>query len=117
MPDQWTRALLRAALREVGYDAVGTRTLQSALRIRVAEPDRGAVELVIFAQDAVGDVEVVKQLLERHGAAALLIARRTSATPAGPWQHIIYRPISIEEIVNAVEKFLPLRKTLRHPLN
>jgi len=117
MPDQWTRALLRASLREVGYDAVGTRTLHSAMRIRVNEPDRAAVALIIIDQAAVDDLRAVQILLERHHAQAMLIARRTTATPAGPWQRVVYRPISVEEIVRVVEDLLPLSAERRYPLD
>jgi hypothetical protein len=117
MRDQWTRVLLRAALREVGYDAVGTRNLRSAMRIRVGEPDRAPVRLMIVDQDAADDVTIAEQLLERHGAVSILIARRTSATPAGPWHRVIYRPISVEEIVRVVEDMLPLEAKRQHPLD
>jgi len=117
MPDQWTRALLRAALREVGYDAVGTRNLQSATRIPVGEAERSLVKLVVVDQDAVNDVNVVNELLKRHGAPSILIARRTSATPAGPWQRVIYRPISVDDIVRVVEDTLPLDANRQHPLD
>ena len=117
MPDQWMRALLRASLREVGYDAVGTRTLQSAMRIRVNEPDRAPVSLIIIDQAGVDDLRAVQTLLERHHAQAMLIARRTTATPAGPWQRVVYRPISVEEIVRVVEDCLPMSAERRSPLD
>src|SRR3954470_19927901 len=47
MPDQWPRALLRAALRDAGYDAVGAPGLSAALRYRPAVADRGPVRLVV----------------------------------------------------------------------
>ena len=117
MPDQWTRVLLRAALREVGYDAVGTRTLQSAMRIRVSEIDRSGVKLIIIDQDTVNDMVAVKELLQRHRAPAVLVARRTSATPAGPWQRVLYRPVSIDEIVGAVQSILPLAAEQQQPVD
>ena len=117
MPDQWTRVLLRAAMREVGYDAVGTRTLQSGMRIRVSEPDRAPITLIVIDHAAVTDLDSVKSLLDRHHAPAILIARRTSATPAGPWQRVVYRPISVEEIVRVVEDISPLPADLQHPVD
>lgn len=52
MPEHWPRALLRAALREAGYDAVGAPGLSGALRYRAAAPDRGPVRLVVIDRDA-----------------------------------------------------------------
>jgi len=52
MPEQWPRALLRAALREAGYDAVGTRNLGTAQRTQSDEPDRGPVRLVVVDQSS-----------------------------------------------------------------
>lgn len=71
MPDRWPRALLRAALRNAGYDAVGASSLGRALRIRADEPSRGAVCLVIVDQSALhdaSDAEQLDQLLSRYRA-------------------------------------------------
>lgn len=110
MPDQWPRALLRAALREVGYDAVGTQKLGSALRIRADEPDRGPVRLVIVDQSALsgGDAEL-QQLLAAHGMpATILLARATLPQPAGSWEKVLRRPVSVAEIVAVAQAVLPL---------
>ncbi len=119
MPEQWPRALLRAALREVGYDAVGTRTLSSALRIRRDEPERGPVQLIILDQSVVrGDKEQLLRLLSLHGApATILIARPTIAAPDGPWQRVLVRPVSVDDIVAATQQLLPLSPDERHPLD
>ena len=83
MPDQWPRAMLRAALREKGYDAVGTRNLDSALRIRPDESERGPVRLIIVDQPALASAgDQLEKLLERHRAPlTLLLARSTQAAP------------------------------------
>ncbi len=120
MPEQWPRALLRAALREVGYDAVGTRRLTSALRVNPDEPDRGPVRLVIldqsvFGGDAGGELA---ELLARNGSpATILLARPTLAVPDGPWQRVLQRPVSVGEIVEAAQASLPLSLQHRHPLD
>jgi DNA-binding response OmpR family regulator len=119
MPDQWPRALLRAALREVGYDAVGTQKLRSALRIRADEPDRGPVRLVIVDQSALsaGDAEL-RKLLAAHGMPpAILLARATLPAPVGPWKTVLRRPVSVAEIVAAAQTVLPLRPADRHPVD
>jgi DNA-binding response OmpR family regulator len=120
MPEQWRRALLRAALREVGYDAVGTRSLSSALRIRRDEPERGPVRLVILDQSVVsrGGKEQLVELLSLHKApATILIARPTVAVPEGEWQRVLKRPVSVDEIVSATQQLLPLALHDRHPLD
>jgi DNA-binding response OmpR family regulator len=119
MPDQWPRALLRAALREEGYDAVGTRNIDSALRIRPDEADRGPVRLVVVDQAALkGAADKLEQLLARyHAPSTLLLARPTLATPAGPWDRVLQRPVSVAEILNAAEKLVPLSPEDRHPLD
>jgi|SRR5437868_7093950 len=119
MPDQWPRALLRAALRERGYDAVGTRNLDSALRIRPYEFERGPVRLIIVDQPALtGDDNQMKQLLERHRApATMLLSRSTQLIPEGGWRQILRRPLSIEDIVTASESLIPLDAEDRHPID
>jgi len=120
LPDQWPRSLLRAALRDVGYDAVGTRTMETALRVRAVDPERGAVRLVVVDQSALGSGggAQLDQLLERHGApATILLARTTAKAPAGPWQRVLRRPVSVADIVSAVQGLLPLPATDRHPLD
>jgi DNA-binding response OmpR family regulator len=119
MSDQWPRALLRAALREQGYDAVGTRNLTSALRIRRDEPERGPVQLIVVDQPALaGAGSQLNELLNRHRApATLLLARSTQAIPEGNWAKIIRRPVSIADIVTAVESLIPLAPENRHPLD
>jgi hypothetical protein len=119
MPEQWPRALLRAALREVGYDAVGTRTLSSALRIRPDEPERGPVRLIVVDQSALGrgGNGDLASLLSTHGTpATILIARPTVAAPSGPWQRVLRRPVSVAEVIEATQELLRLGVEKRHPL-
>jgi hypothetical protein len=111
MPEQWPRALLRSALREAGYDAVGTRTLSSALRIPVTMPGRGPVQLLVVDQGALdGEAdERLGRLTASHGhPATMLLARSTSAVPAGSWQRVLKRPVSVADIVRGVQEVLPL---------
>lgn len=120
MADQWPRALLRAALRDVGYDAVGTRSLESALRLPDVEVDRGPVRLIVIDQSAVGDSigPELEELLARHSTPLLLLlASATVEAPAGPWQRVLRRPVSVADIVAAVEKMLPIPAAARRPLD
>jgi hypothetical protein len=120
MPEQWPRALLRAALREVGYDAIGTRDLMGALRVPPAVPDRGPVRAVVIEQEAVPrrGISPVTRLLEQHGSPpAILLARPTRTPTDGPWQRVIARPVSIGEIVAAVRELVALPAEARHPVD
>lgn len=127
MPDQWPRALLRAALREVGYDALGAPGLAGALRYRVQAPSRGPVRLVLLDQAALqGDeaLPLLTTLLHRYGdPAAILLARAVpmsgppgKAEPA-PWTRVIRRPVSIDGIVAVVRELLPLPPAMSRPLD
>src|SRR5215207_8288414 len=127
MPEQWPRALLRAALREVGYDALGAPGLAAALRYRVQAPSRGPVRLVLVDQAALqGDeaLAILTTLLHRHrDPAAILLARAVAmsgppekAEPA-PWTRVLRRPVSIDGLVAAVRKLLPLPPDASRPLD
>jgi DNA-binding response OmpR family regulator len=122
MPEQWPRALLRSALREAGYDAVGTRNLSSAQRIPVTMPGRGPVRLVVLDQGAMDGAgqELLSRLLAAHGhPATLLVARSTSASPTGAaqWRHVLHRPVSVADIAGTVQSLLPLPAEQRRPID
>jgi len=121
METQWPRALIRAALREAGYDAVGTQSLATALRIRPTEPDRGSVRLVIVDQPALaGDREEARlaALLTRHEQpATILLARPTVRTSTRLWTRVLQRPLSVEEVVTTTKALLPLDPEEHHALD
>jgi DNA-binding NtrC family response regulator len=120
MPDQWPRALLRADLRQAGYDAVGTRNLSSAQRIRADEPDRGPVRLVVVDQSALGesgDDQLARLVTSHNAPATMLLARPTVPAPGGKWRSILRRPVSVGQIVAAAQELLPLPAEDRHPLD
>lgn len=119
MPDQWRRALLRAALREAGYDAIGARDMEDAARYRVIEPDRGAVRLALVDQDATANAmdDLRDILASHHDPPVVLIGHATHAAPAGPWSRILGRPVSVADLVAVVQSELPLPMDARHPLD
>ncbi len=127
MPEQWPRALLRAALREVGYDALGAPGLAAALRYPAQARDRGPVRLVLLDQAALADAEAASllgALLHRHGdPAPVLLARAMPAHPlpaaaaATPWRRVISRPASIADLVAAVQALLPLPPESVRPID
>ena len=120
MPDHWRRALIRAGLREAGYDAVGARGLPQVQLVRSTLEGRGAVRVIIVDQDSLAgaDPASVTSLMQRFGEAdVILLARATIRPPDGPWRRVLRRPVSVEEIVRAVEELAPLRPELRHAID
>jgi hypothetical protein len=119
MPDQWRRALLRAALREVGYDAVGARNMEEAGRYRAIESGRGNVQLVVAQDEALGSGsdELSAILASHHSPPVVLLTRATHETPAGAWSRVLRMPFSVEDVVEAVRSTLPLSEAHRHPLD
>jgi DNA-binding response OmpR family regulator len=119
MPEQWPRALLRSALRESGYDAAGTQTLTSALRIPVTMPERGPVRLIVVDHstlDGEADDRLERLVASHDHPATLLLARATSATPSGSWDTVLRRPVSVADIVHAVRSALPLPTDCVRPI-
>ncbi len=119
MTDQWPRALLRAALREGGYDAVGTRAIAGAVRLTAPDPDRGPVKLVILGQEALtgADRHDLDQLRTATGAPIVLLAPGGRPVETGHWAQVIRRPVSIGTLVRAVEALIPLPSDARRPVD
>lgn len=120
MPDQWTRALLRAALREEGYDAIGSRGVREAFRIRPDDPERGPVRVLVIDHDALSATayRLVPALRERLGRPDTVIVRRaTRSLPDGEWTRVLQRPVSVAELVDAVRALAPLPSGARHPID
>jgi hypothetical protein len=119
MPDQWPRALLRAALRDAGYDAVGTRSLGGAVYRAGPDPERGLVGAVVVDQDAVGDDAGMIASLRRVApeAAMVLLAPATRRPREGPWTHVVRRPVRVEEVVRRIEELVPLPAEARRPVD
>ncbi len=113
------RALLRAELREAGYDAIGASSLATALRYPPVVSDRGPVRLFILDHPAAA---AAPALLERArtryaGSRFLLITGPGRAAPGGPWDRVLPRPLTIGDIVAAVRRLVPLPADLRVPLD
>src|SRR5687768_5020134 len=84
MPNQWHRSLLRAELREVGYDALGAPDLEGSLLYPAAEPERGPVGLILVDQQALvgGDHDLLKHLMDRHGRPPSVLIAPAGQPPA-----------------------------------
>jgi CheY-like chemotaxis protein len=120
MAAQWQRALIRAALRNAGYDAVGAADMAEALSHPVEEKRRGPVRLVLLDQGSVqgSDDPAVVQLLQRHpGSVSLLLESAFHPSPQGSWEHVLRHPVTIAEIVTAAQRLLPLPAPVAHPLD
>jgi hypothetical protein len=120
MPAQWPRALLRAALREMGYDASGTRALNSAVFQAASDSSRGQVGLVVLdqealAEDEAGDLEALRSRIS--AAPILLLAPATRRVREGPWTRVIRRPTSIAALVQEIESLVPLALEARRPID
>lgn len=109
LAEQWPRALLRAALREAGYDAVGARTLAEALRYPARVPGRGAVGAIVVDQHALGDEASLRTLRERYAnPLVVLLAHATLARPERGWDQVLVRPFAIADVVSTMQRMLPL---------
>ncbi len=118
MEDHARRALIRAALREVGYDAVGARTVEEARLRGASDPGRGRVRALVVDQDAVvDDRDDLTALVQSSGARVVLLGHATHDAPAGPWSRVIRRPLSIADVVSAVQVMIPLPEGERGPLD
>lgn len=118
MSAQWPRALLRAALREEGYDASGTRSLNRAVPRGAPEAGRGPVRLVVLDHDVLTDADApYLEELRSSGTLVLLLAPVLRRVREGPWTHVIRRPSSIGDLVQAIETLIPLRSEARRPID
>lgn len=116
--DQWERALIRASLREVGYDAVGARNAAEARRYRAIEPGRGAIGVIVADHEAAVDRPTLSDVVASHrDPPVILVARSTHETPAGSFTRVIRRPLSVADLVAAVESLVPLPAEMRRPVD
>ena len=114
MADQTDRALLRAALRAAGYDALGAGDPDEALAYPAAEAGRGPVRLVIVDQGAVqsDDFDVLTRMRQRFAEPATLFLASAVAPPSRePWDRVIQRPVSVADILRTARQLLPLPAT------
>lgn len=115
---QWPRALLRAALRHEGYDALGAPDLAEALAYPQSEAKRGPVRLIILDQEVLeGHDSLLAELLGRHrDALTLVLESAFHPSVAGSWQRVLRHPVTIADIVHTVQELLPLPAATTHPL-
>jgi DNA-binding NtrC family response regulator len=111
MSEDWPRALLRARLRDRGYDAVTAPTLAAAAVFRAHDPERGPIQLLILDQAALAaGREMLQSFMEQWpGMRVLLIALSNGSVPPGPWTAVVRRPFQSDEVPRAVEALVPLK--------
>lgn len=116
---QWPRALLRAALRQEGYDALGARDLSEAMTYPESEERRGPVRLIIVDQEGLaGQDSSLAELLSRHEGALLLVLE-SAFRPSGQasWPHVLRHPVTIADIVRTTQQLLPLSSAVANPID
>ncbi len=119
MPTQWPRALLRAALREVGYDAIGTRSVRGARMLLASGEDRGPMRLILLDQDALTEdaQEDLDHLRRASDAALVLLAPATRRVSEGGWTSVLRRPLTVGDLTQAIERLVPLAPAARRPID
>jgi hypothetical protein len=93
--------------------------LSGALRLAEPETGRGAVGLIVLGQEAFAPAERrdLGRLQHTTHAPVLFVASAGRAVEDGPWTQVLHRPVSIGELVGAVEQVLPLPPRDRHPID
>jgi DNA-binding response OmpR family regulator len=99
----WTlRAAVRAELRELGIDALGMDSADAAGRALADNQTPSAVVLEAAA-DLAGN-PTIQNLVKR--VPTVLIVSRTEALPLPPAAAVLYRPVTIREIVDQVRALI-----------
>ncbi len=109
--EHWPRALLRAQLIEEGYDAIGAPSFATAMRYQTVEPERGPVRAIIVDQALAEQrpPRTVEALRALHPQAkVVLLARGFGPLPAGPWDRVVRRPVTIGQLVAVIKELVPL---------
>jgi hypothetical protein len=116
---QWPRALLRAALRHEGYDALGARDLKEALSYSEEESERGPVRLIILDQEVLeGHDSLLAELLGRHrDGLTLVLESAFRPSVQASWPHVLRHPVTIADIVHTTQALVPLPSTEVHPID
>ncbi len=95
------RALLRAQLREEGWDALGFETLDAALQ----EITRSAPAPVAVVFDTAGASAIeVQRLPELRGRLPVLVLADAGETLPAAGLRVLRRPVSVRELAAAVKK-------------
>ena len=103
LPDDQLRVALCAELGERGCDASGAHDVSGALLYPALEPGRDRVRLILVDQRAWVDAarDDSERLLALHPLAEkwLLASAWTADSAGDPWQSVVHRPLTIEQLV------------------
>jgi len=103
LPDDELRVALCAELGERGCDPSGAHDLSAALAYPAREPGRDVVRLILIDQRAWTDAAAsdAERLLALHPLAEKwLLGSAWTPEPVGtPWQTVVHRPLTIEQLV------------------
>ena len=89
------------------------------MRQRIAaEAGRGPLRLVVLDQDALTDADEPElEAFRAAGIPILLLAPAVRGVHGARWTQVIRRPFSIGDLVQAIEKLLPLPPEARRPVD
>jgi len=109
----WTlRAGVRAELRELGIDALGMDSAADAGR--ALADNQVPVAIVLEATADLAGNPAIQTLVKR--VPTVLVASRTEMLPLPPAAVVVYRPVTIREIVDQVRALIARgHATLREP--
>jgi hypothetical protein len=105
LPEHWSSAGLLAMLLERGLDTQVAPTLRTAI-LNTPLERRVPPGIVLLELDALsnGDADVLTALAEVSiRPKLLLLAHAATELPAGPWDRVLRRPVSLAEIAAALE--------------
>lgn len=115
MGDRWACVVLCAELRERGYVAGCADGLSAALLL--PEPRQvGPVRAVLVDHESLRDrdLDVLRWLrMSGHGPATVVVIAGDASVPAGPWEQVLRRPVTIGEIADVIQQWV--RSTARMP--
>ena len=109
---RWPRALLRAQLRERGYDAVAAPSLAAALPY-VSGPRGVFPRLILVEGELLGQedaAERLAQLSDGVSPAVVLLRQGEGAVPEGDWTAVLPRSLPHDELLRTVTRLVPAQE-------
>lgn len=103
--EQWPRAMLRAELIELGYDAVGFLSIDDALLRLYRRPGQKPKAIILDLNEL--DISQARLAALRRNAIPIAILGGSAelADPAVsefPWEFVFRRPFMIRDVIEAV---------------
>jgi hypothetical protein len=111
LSDPWERALLRAELRERGYEALAlpVPAAHDDAKLLAWELVSGHAHLIVVDDDSLPHEGLAAIAAPGHRPApGLLLTHAGRHVPEGPWLRVLHRPFRIGDIADTVERLAPL---------